>query len=249
MGAVLPGPSRQNDPAIVRREYATEERFLARRLAARAELHGPLVEDATVDAIAVRAPAGVLDVGCGTGDFTERLQREVGVPLVALDLSSRMADLTSARGLDTITGDIERLPFADGAFDCVLANRVLYHVPDLDPGLAEIARALRLGGCLFAVTYSDDHLRELWDVVGETPGAGSPFSAENGAAALSEHFAPVERRDLTGIARFPSRKSIRDGLAAYGEFSATDLAAQLGDVATPFDATYRHSLFLAHKCA
>lgn len=249
MGATrpIPRPSRQNDPAIVRREYATEGRFLARRLATWAELRGPLVEDATVDAVAERASAGVLEVGCGTGDFSERLQRELAVQLVALDLSSRMANLTRARGLNTITGDIQTLPFANGAFDCVLANRVLYHVHHLDKGLGEIARVLRSGGCLVAVTYSEDHLRELWDLVGETPGASSPFSAENGAGALSEHFGPVERQDFTGNARFASMSSIREFLAAYGEFSAIDLSAQVGDAQVPFDASYRHSVFLAHK--
>jgi predicted TPR repeat methyltransferase len=80
-----------NDPGTVRREYATEDRFLARRLTMWAELRGPLVEDATVDAVAEGRPARVLDVGCGTGDFSERLQREVAVDLVALDLSPRMA--------------------------------------------------------------------------------------------------------------------------------------------------------------
>jgi SAM-dependent methyltransferase len=236
-----------NDPATVLREYATEDRFLARRLTAWAELHGPLVEDATVDAVAEGEPARVLDVGCGTGDFSERLQRQLAVDLVALDLSPRMVDLARARGLNAMKGEVQALPFADEEFDCVLANRVLYHVPDLDKGLAEIARVLRPGGRLVAVTYSADHLRELWDLVGQRPLASSPFSAENGTGALSKHFDSVERRDFTGSARFPSRSSILGFLAAYGEFSDFDLGAQLGDVQAPFTASYRHSVFLAHK--
>lgn len=236
-----------NDPGTVRREYATEDRFLGRRLTTWAELHGPLVEDATIDAVAEGGPARVLDVGCGTGDFSERLQHQLAVDLVALDLSPRMVDLARARGLNAMNAHIQALPFAGDEIDCVLANRVLYHVPNLDKGLAEIARVLRPGGTLVAVTYGTDHLRELWDLVGQSPLASSPFSAENGTEALRKHFDPVERRDFTGNARFPSRSSILGFLAAYGEFSDVDLSAQLGDVQAPFNASYRHSVFVAHK--
>ena len=235
-----------NDPATVLREYATEDRFLARRLTTWAELHGPLVEDATVDAVIEGQPSRVLEVGCGTGDFSARLQRQAAIDLVALDLSARMTALTSARGLDAVRADVQALPFRDERFDCVLANRVLYHVPDLDKGLAEIVRVLRPGGRLVAVTYSTEHLRELSDLI-RAPPIATTFSAENGAAGLSRHFHPVERRDFTGNARFPSAAAIRGLLHAYGGFTDVDLSAGLGDVQTPFDATYRHSVFLAQK--
>lgn len=244
--------ARVNDPAIVLREYATEERFLARRLAAWAELQGPLVEDAAVEAIAEGRPSRVLDAGCGTGDHSERIQREVGAQVTGLDLSPRMAELTHARGLDALMGNIEALPFAHNAFDCVAASRVLYHVPDLDRGLAEIARVLRPGGRLIAITYSDDHLRELTDLLGD-PLEPSPFSAENGVASLRRHFDLVEQRDFSGNARFRSRGDLRMFLGAragsplYGEFAEADLASRLGAVTEPFDTTYRHALFIGHK--
>src|SRR5688572_6217840 len=130
MGASTPA-DRVNDTTIVRREYATEDSFLARRLAQWAELRGPLMEDAAITALAEASPARVLDAGCGTGDFTDRVQRELGVDLVALDFSHRMAELARGRGLAAVRGDIQTLPFPDVTFDCVLANRVLYHLPDL----------------------------------------------------------------------------------------------------------------------
>jgi ubiquinone/menaquinone biosynthesis C-methylase UbiE len=52
-----------------------------------------------VDAIAEGTPARVLDVGAGTGDFSERVRRELDVDLIGLDLSPRMAELTRGRGL------------------------------------------------------------------------------------------------------------------------------------------------------
>lgn len=245
------GRSRANDPGTVAREYASEERFLARRLAAQAELHGPLVEDAALAALTEAEPTRVLEVGCGTGDFTGRVQRLLDVELVAVDLSPRMVELARARGLDARVADVADLPFGEAEFDCVLANRVLYHLPDLDRGLAEIARVLRPGGRLVAVAYSDAHLGELWAAVETTPDP-SPFSAENGAEALWRHFHPVERRDVTGTARFESRRAVRALLAAheeFGYFAGIDLDARLQSVRMPFEATYRHVLFVGRKAA
>ena len=238
---------RVNDPSIVRREYAREDRFLARRLANAADLEGPLVEDVAIAAVAEAGPHRVVDVGCGTGDLTERLAREVGVTVVAVDLSPRMAELARGRGLPAINADIQRLPFPVGTFDAVLANRVLYHLPDLDVGLAELARVVRPGGRLVAVVYRIDHLAELWEVVGHQPLANPTFVAENGGEPLRRHFDPVERRDVTGTAHFATAEAVRGFLGAYGEFSETDLAAAAGHVPEPFTATYRHTVFVARR--
>jgi SAM-dependent methyltransferase len=197
--------------------------------------------------VAETAPERVVDVGCGTGDLTEQLAREAGVPVVAVDLSPRMADLARARGLPAADADIERLPFPDGTFDAVLANRVLYHLPDLDAGLAELARVLRRGGRLVAVAYRVDHLAELWEVVGHEPLADPTFVAENGEEPLRRHFALVERRDVTGTARFRSGAGVRRILEAYGDLSDVDLAAAWGDRPAPLRVTYRQSVFVASR--
>jgi SAM-dependent methyltransferase len=111
------------DPRAVEREYASEDTFLARRLAAWARLDGPVVEDEVMAAVRAKAPGHVLDGGCGTGDFTERVACELEVELVALDLSPRMVELTQARGIDARVGDLQALPFPAASFDCVIANR------------------------------------------------------------------------------------------------------------------------------
>lgn len=234
-----------DDPGVVRREYATEDRFLARRLANRAELIGPSVEQEMIAALRRARPALTADVGSGTGDLSARVRDEVETALVGLDLSPRMAELTSAQGVAAVVGDLQALPCRDGVFDCALANRVLYHVPDLDRGLREIRRTLRRGGSLVAVTYSSAHLGELWDALGARPSSESSFDAECATSALEVHFDRVERFDCIGTARFSSTAAIHELVAGYGQFITLDGDTPLEDVAIPFDAMYRHAVFVA----
>lgn len=109
----------------------------------------------------IRAPARgerVLDVGCGSGLDARVAARMVGAGgrVVGLDFSPEMlrvargAEAAPAGGnLEFREGDVERLPFEDGAFDVVLSNGVVNLVPDKGAAFREIRRVLRAGG-LFA---------------------------------------------------------------------------------------------------
>lgn len=234
-----------NDPDVVRREYGDERRFLSRRLSTWAHLLGPSVEDELVRRMAALRPQRVLEVGCGIGDVTERMQRELDPDLVATDLSPRMAELTARRQVKACVADIEHLPFAGDVYSCVVANRVLYHLPDLDRGLAQIVRVLRPGGALLAVTYSEEHLGELADVVGERLVA-STFSAEAATEALERQFDNVEREDVCGTARFETVDDVRAFLSqGFGSQQSADVAGSLRGLEAPFEATYRLALFVA----
>jgi ubiquinone/menaquinone biosynthesis C-methylase UbiE len=61
--------------------------------------------------------------------------------------------------------DATSIPMPDESFDCVLANHMLYHVPDRPRALREIRRILRPGGLLFASTLSGDTMQEMGEVV------------------------------------------------------------------------------------
>ncbi len=61
--------------------------------------------------------------------------------------------------------DAQAIPFADASFDMVIANHMLYHVPDRPQALAEIRRVLRPGGRLYAATGGANHLREIGELV------------------------------------------------------------------------------------
>jgi 2-polyprenyl-3-methyl-5-hydroxy-6-metoxy-1,4-benzoquinol methylase len=101
---------RLDDPAVVREEYATE-RGLAARKAAYRDAEGPDPRSLAFEAVAEVAPVRILEVGCGEGELSERMQRELGAEVVALDQSERMVELTRERGVDARVGDVQDLPF------------------------------------------------------------------------------------------------------------------------------------------
>ncbi len=235
------------DPDIVRREYATEE-----GLAARASVYGGVEfgeRDArriALDAVAEIAPRRVLEVGCGRGEFAERVVAELRADVIAMDQSERMVELTRARRIDARVGDAQALPFTDGGFDCVVANWMLYHVPDLDRALAEFARVLQPRGRLVAATNSLDHLAELWHLVGRDRWMEPErFFAETGEAALRPHFARVERRDVQGQVVFADRAAVRRYIGA--SVAHKDRVDQVPELAEPLVARTMNAVFVADK--
>lgn len=212
---------RLNDPELVRREY-TDESGLAVREAAQVAGTGPSPRQVVFEAVAEAEPRRVLEVGPGRGELAERIMRELGTEVWAVDQSERMVELTRARGVEAVVGDVQDLPFPDGSFDCVLAAWMLYHVPDLDRALRELRRVLHPEGRLVAATNSERTLPELWEPIGHGP-RSEGFSAENGEWPLLRHFTIVERRDVRGTITFPDRE------AAYRYVAASPTAAHLAE--------------------
>jgi len=110
-----------------------------------------------------------------------------------------MVELQRSKGIDARVGDVQELQFAEGEFDVAVAAWMLYHVPDLDRGVGELARVLAPGGTLVAVTNAVDHLEELWDLAQRATSMGRfTFRSENGEEVLRRHFARIERREAHG---------------------------------------------------
>lgn len=237
-----------NDPRLVAEQYATEA-----GLAARASLYlhtagGVDARDVVIEALRGRAPKRVLEVGCGWGELAKRIELEASCEVVALDLSARMVELARERDVDARVADVQALPFEEDSFDAVVAAWMLYHVPDLDLGLAEIARVLRPGGVLVAVTNGARDFQELWDLVGRDMSARQfTFRAENGEEHLHRHFATVERRDLVTPVAFPDSEAMRRyvGSSAWGQ-KHLDRVPELDE---PFVSTKVIAVFAAEKAA
>jgi SAM-dependent methyltransferase len=235
---------RLDDPEVVRRDYATEDGLLARRSVYENRV-GPDPRDVLWEEIVAATPRRVLEVGPGPGELSERVQRELDAEVVAIDVSERMVELCRAREVDARVGDVQELPFADDAFDLVVAAWVLFHVPDLDQGLAQIARVLTPGGSLLAVTNSEHHLAEAREHAGISMVGRVSFSSENGEEALRRHFVRVRRTDVEGTVTFADGDAVR---AYVGSLVTLGHAADsVPDLAEPLAATTRNTVFIAEN--
>ncbi|MFP5297805.1 MAG: class I SAM-dependent methyltransferase [Actinomycetota bacterium] len=108
------------------------------------------------DRLGVASGDVVLDLGCGAGRHSYRLQR-VGTFPVAVDLDDAsvkdafgmMGVVAHDEGVDrggAAVGNALTLPFGDGVFDRVIASEILEHIPEDLTALDEIARVLKPGG-------------------------------------------------------------------------------------------------------
>lgn len=222
-------------------QYADTSRLETRRAVWAPGPEGVSPVDVAVETVLALAPARVLEVGCGTGDLARAVCRALpDTDYVATDRSAAMTRATeeaaAAEGLPGLSVeqvDASALPYADGSFDVVVAAWMLYHLPDLGAGLREIARVLRPGGTLVAVTNSERSLATLHDAVLDWDGLAIPFSSENGEAALRSAFATVARRDVESRATFPDHASA----AAYLD----TLVPRLGERLPWFEGPQEHA--------
>jgi len=155
--------------------------------------------------------ARVLELGCGPGGLWTA--NRAGLPaswrVVLTDLSPGMASTAKqnlgdvARPFTFAVADAQTIPARTDTFDGVIANHMLYHVPDRERSLAEMRRVLKPGGRIFATTVGKSHMKELWDLVApfvpdihaRTRSVSQGFTLENGSEQLESVFTDVVRYD------------------------------------------------------
>ncbi|HEX3333729.1 MAG TPA: methyltransferase domain-containing protein [Acidimicrobiales bacterium] len=148
----------------------------------------------------------VLEVGCGPGTLWLNVAALLPpLRLTLTDLSVGMlaaareavAPLPSLEVVATTACDAQALPFPDRSFDVVVANHMLYHVPDPSRAVSEFARVLRSGGVLVAATNGPNHLDVITELSRQFLGSSTTdfvdrrFGTTNGAAILSDSFGSV----------------------------------------------------------
>jgi len=119
----------------------------------------------------LRSGGHALDVAGGTGDLSVGLARQVGPDGLVLltDINAAMLARGRDRLIDAglvanvlcVQADAERLPFADGSFDCVTIGFGLRNITDKPAALASMRRVLRPGGRLVILEFSKPTLPGL----------------------------------------------------------------------------------------
>jgi ubiquinone/menaquinone biosynthesis C-methylase UbiE len=107
--------------------------------------------DAFVDLSKLPPGLRIVDLGCGSGVFTNVLQRR-GYRCTGVDLNPKLIKIAQSKfpDIEFIEGDVEYLPFPDNIFDGVLLSGLVHHFPDPSRCAGEVFRILRPGGRFFA---------------------------------------------------------------------------------------------------
>ena len=121
------------------------------------------------DQYALPAQASVLELGCGPAHLwkTNLDRLPTGWSITLSDFSTGMleqaqqnlGERASAFRFEVI--DAQAIPFEANTFDAVIANHMLYHVPDRAQALSEMRRVLKPGGKVYLATNGLNHLRGL----------------------------------------------------------------------------------------
>jgi ubiquinone/menaquinone biosynthesis C-methylase UbiE len=174
----------------------------------------PLAVATLLDALRPAAMPGaqICEFGFGPGWFLEEMLASFpDVHLHGLDMSYQA--VTGARrqfgsDVSVLLGDMERLPFANGAFDAITTNWTLYFMRDIDAALAEMRRCIRPGGLFVAATVAPDHMIEFDEMAAEAvrrtlgrerdPDIAFRFDTTTGMPFMHRAFEHVELREYSG---------------------------------------------------
>lgn len=157
----------------------------------------------------------VLDLGCGPADIPLRLLRaRPGLRIVALDGSGTM--LAEARRAIAAAGAVERvqpvrariphLPFPDAAFDAIISNSLVHHLPDPHIFWRAVRRLARPGAALQVVDlFRPDSPQAARALVAAAAGGEHPVLQADFYNSLLAAFSPeeVQRqlvREVPGLA-------------------------------------------------
>ncbi len=147
----------------------------------------------------------ILELGCGPGKLWQSNLDRIGDDwqITLSDFSAGMLQeaqkkLSQSQHHFTFQIiDAQAIPFEDASMDVVIANHMLYHVPDRPKALAEIRRVLKPEGRFYASTIGDTDLHEVFELIGRVDRAyaqkrrRNPFTLESGAEQLAHWFASI----------------------------------------------------------
>jgi SAM-dependent methyltransferase len=152
-----------------------------------------------------------LEVGCGPGwlwrENTARIPGRLQLTLADLSVGMMQAARAGNQNVEALYGvaDVQALPFESAGFDRVIANHMLYHVPDMTLAAHELRRVLKPGGMLCAATNGLRNMLELDQLIhavvpewrAESENNASRFGLESAPGILGTAFKRVEVIEYT----------------------------------------------------
>lgn len=196
-----------NDTSVVKQQYAT-----ANNLNTRISIHDKYSTNKMgfgnwiVSNYKIDKGAKVLELGCGTGDMWKNRESLICAcsKIIISDFSEGMVatakdNIGSYDNVEYKVLDIQEIPYENATFDIVIANMMLYHVPDIDKGLAEVRRVLKRGGRFYCATYGEhgiiEYLSKILSEYRVEDKINKNFTLQNGHEILSRIFSSVEKKE------------------------------------------------------
>ncbi len=220
-----------NDASAVTEQYRTAEKLNTRisihqKYSANPQGFGNWI----VSHYQIGKGMAVLELGCGTGEMWAGRDALIArcSKLVLSDFSEGMLrrakeTLRSQSGISYQAIDIQRIPYENGSFDIVIANMMLYHVPDIQKGLSEVRRVLKKGGTFYCATYGENGIMEylggLFEGCGVKSEPNHSFTLQNGKAQLVRFFSRVERYDYEDSLEVTSAEDMADYICSLSGMS------------------------------
>jgi SAM-dependent methyltransferase len=188
----------------------------------------PLYREA-LKAAEVHEGSSVLDVGCGAG-LAVAVAHEMGAKVSGLDASADLIGIAKSRApeADLRVGELEELPFEDGAFDVVTGFNSFQYAADRVNGLREARRVMRADGRMVVAVWGEPeqcqmsgYLKALGSLMPPPPpGAPGPWALSSPGAledlASQAQLRAVDSDVATCVFRFRDEESAVRGLLAAG---------------------------------
>ena len=156
----------------------------------------------------------LLDVGTGTALIPiELCSRRIACQIIAIDLAAEMlklADLNIAQAnlassIQTARIDAKQMPYATGAFDAVISNSIVHHIPEPRLVFVEVVRVLQHSGLLFLRDLlRPASLAELVQLVANYAGRENVHSQQLFRDSLHAALTLDEVRDLAIACGIPA---------------------------------------------
>lgn len=194
-----------NNISVIKQQYAT-----AKNLNTRMSIHDKYSTNKQgfgnwiISNYRINKGMKILELGCGTGDIWKNRETLISKcsTLILSDFSEGM--ITAAKenvgnydNIEYKVLDIQEIPYEDETFDAVIANMMLYHVPDIYTGLAEVRRVLKRDGSFYCATYGEhgiiEYLSEILAPYGVEDNLNKNFTLQNEAGILSKSFSKIKK--------------------------------------------------------
>lgn len=175
----------------------------------------------------------ILEVGSGSGELWKNNaislfpSAKVFLSDFSIGMLKNLSQNLKGSTIKNISNnDVQWLPYPDESFDLVIANHMLYHVPDIDQALSEMKRVLTPNGSIMTATNGEGHMKELdllakkfLPEVQEIYKISTKYSLENARSYLDKHFSEIKLIQYPGMLVIPDVNPILNYIVSiWGNF-------------------------------